>query len=93
MFWASCGGCHHVNDRGGRLGPDLSRIASSQSREALRRSIRDASAVITSGYEPVTLVTRDGQRIRGVRKGEDAFSIQIMNTRERLAGLREGGAA
>ena len=62
-FWTSCGGCHHVNDRGGRLGPDLSRIASSQSREALARSIREASASIASGYEAVTLVTRDGQRI------------------------------
>ena len=49
-------------------------------------SIRDASASIASGYEAVTLVTRDGQRIRGVRKGEDAFSIQIMDTRERLQG-------
>ncbi len=86
IFWASCGGCHRVNDRGGRLGPDLSQIASSQSRESLLRSIRDASASIASGYEPVTLVTRDGQRIRGVRKGEDAFSIQIMDTRERLQG-------
>jgi putative heme-binding domain-containing protein len=86
VFRASCGGCHRVHDRGGRLGPDLSRIASSQSRESLMRSIRDASAVITSGYESVTLVTRDGQRIRGVRKGEDAFSIQIMDTRERLQG-------
>ena len=85
-FWTSCGGCHHVNDRGGRLGPDLSRIASSQSREALAQSIRDASASIASGYEAVTLVTRDGKRIRGVRKGEDAFSIQIMDTRERLQG-------
>jgi putative heme-binding domain-containing protein len=85
-FWTSCGGCHHVNDRGGRLGPDLSRIASSQSREALARSIREASASIVGGYEAVTLVTRDGQRIRGVRKGEDAFSIQIMDTRERLQG-------
>ena len=86
VFWSSCGGCHHVNGRGGRLGPDLSSIALSQSREGLVRAIRDASASITSGYEPVTLVTRDGQRIRGVRKGEDAFSIQIMDTRERLLG-------
>jgi len=85
-FWTSCGGCHHVNDRGGRLGPDLSRIGSSQSREALAQSIREASASIASGYEAVTLVTRDGKRIRGVRKGEDAFSIQIMDTRERLQG-------
>jgi putative heme-binding domain-containing protein len=87
IIWASWGGCHRVNDRGGRLGPDLSRIASSESRDSLVRSIRDASAAFTSGYEPVTLVTQDGQRIRGVRKGEDAFSIQIMDTRERLRGF------
>ena len=32
------------------------------------------------------LATRDGQRIQGVRKAEDAFSIQIMDTHERLQG-------
>ena len=39
-----------------------------------------------SGYAPVTLVTRDGQRIRGAKKNEDAFSIQIMDTRGRIQG-------
>ena len=34
----------------------------------------------------MTLVTRDGQRIRGVKKNEDEFSIQIMDMRERLQG-------
>jgi hypothetical protein len=34
----------------------------------------------------VTLVTRTGERIRGVRKNEDSFSIQIMDTRERIQG-------
>lgn len=86
IFWASCGSCHRVDDRGGRLGPDLSQIASSQPRESMLRSIRDASESITSGYEPVTLVTRDRRRIRGIRKGEDAFSIQIMDTGGRLQG-------
>ena len=41
---------------------------------------------IVDGYQPVTLVTRDGQRIRGVKKNEDAFSVQIMDTRERIQG-------
>ena len=86
IFAASCATCHRVNDRGGRLGPDLSRIAASQSNQVLSRAIRDASASFTTGYEPVTLVTHDGQQIRGTRKGEDAFSIQIMDTRERLQG-------
>jgi hypothetical protein len=35
----------------------------------------------------VTLVTREGERIRGVKKNEDEFSIQIMDTRERVQGF------
>src|SRR4029077_9219461 len=38
------------------------------------------------GYQPVTLVTRDGMRVRGARKNEDAYSIQIMDVRQRLQG-------
>jgi putative heme-binding domain-containing protein len=83
---AQCASCHRVNDTGGRMGPDLSRLAASQTNEVLTRAIRDASASLTSGYETVTLVTRDGQQIRGTRKSEDAFSIQIMETGERLQG-------
>ena len=41
----------------------------------------------------VTLVTREGERIRGVRKNEDEFSIQIMDTRERLQGFLKANLA
>src|SRR5712691_12245428 len=83
---ANCASCHRVNNVGGRLGPDLSRLAASQSSQVLTRAIRDASASFASGYETVILVTRDGQQIRGTRKSEDAFSLQIMDTGERLQG-------
>jgi alcohol dehydrogenase (cytochrome c) len=86
VFATSCANCHRVNGRGGVLGPDLSRIGASRSRELLVREIRDASAAITPGYQPVTLVLKDGQRIRGTRKNEDAYSIQIMDMRQRLQG-------
>lgn len=86
LFAAHCATCHQINGRGGRLGPDLSRIAASQSNQLLARAIREASASFTPAYEPVTLTTRDGRQIRGARKSEDAFSIQIMDTRERLQG-------
>ena len=86
VFRANCVACHRVNGRGGYLGPDLSRIGSSRSREILIRKIRDASASIVPGYIPVTLVTTDGRRVRGVTKGDDAFSIRIMDTREQLQG-------
>ena len=86
-FWATCGGCHRVGARGGRLGPDLTRIGVTQSGDALRTAIRRASAAITPGYQSVTLVTTSGARIRGLRKGEDAFSVQILDTGERLQGF------
>jgi len=86
LFWgkAACGQCHMVRGRGGRLGPDLSRIGTTRSRAALIKEIRTPSGAFTDGYWPVTVVARDGRRTRGVRKNEDPFSLQIMDTSERL---------
>ena len=86
LFAAQCATCHRVGNTGGRLGPDLSRVGVSRSREALVREIRTPSEFMAPGYESVTLVTSDGQKIRGVKKNEDTFSIQIMDARERLQG-------
>ena len=63
------------------------RGSATQSREALiAGDSRARTRRSPAGYQPVTLVTRDGQRIRGAQKSEDAFSIQIMDTREQLQG-------
>jgi putative heme-binding domain-containing protein len=86
LFKRNCSGCHIVNGAGGQLGPDLSRIGAARSRAALAAKIRGTSSSIRAGYEPVTLVTREGERIRGVRKNEDSFSIQVMDMRERIQG-------
>ena len=86
VFASQCATCHRVGDSGGRLGPDLSRIGSARSRDALIREIRTPSEWMAPGYESVTIVTNDGQKIRGVKKNEDTFSIQIMDARERLQG-------
>ena len=86
IFQSNCAGCHRVNGVGGRLGPDLSRIVRTRSRAALTLAIRDPSASMAVRYRTVTLVTTDGRQIRGVKKSEDAFSIQIVDTGERLQG-------
>jgi len=80
-----CSSCHMVNGKGGRLGPDLSRIGVARSQAALVREIRNASEYIPRGFEPVTVVTRDGRQIKGARKNEDSFSVQIMDTNEQLS--------
>ena len=86
LFAAQCATCHRVEDRGGRLGPDLSRIGMARSRAALMREIHTPSEWMPTGYETVTLVTTDGQKIRGLKKNEDVFSIQVMDTRGRIQG-------
>jgi putative heme-binding domain-containing protein len=86
LFTKQCLNCHRVAGKGGRLGPDLSRIGSARTQEALVREIRTPHEVIPPAYETVTVVTKDGQKIRGVKKNEDAFSIQVMDMRERIQG-------
>jgi len=81
-----CTTCHRVAGQGGRLGPDLTRVGASRSRAALVREIRTPSEWVPQNYETVTIVTKDGQRIRGAKKNEDVFSIQVMDTRERIQG-------
>jgi len=95
IFVARCGSCHEVNGVGGNLGPNLSQVGSARSRPFLAEKIRHSSSYImdeysggnvVDGYQPVTLVTLDGKKISGVKKNEDAFSIQIMDTQQRVQG-------
>jgi putative heme-binding domain-containing protein len=86
LFAAQCATCHRVAGRGGRIGPDLTRIGVARSRAALVREIRTPSEWVPPGYETVTLVMKDGQRVRGTKKNEDVFSIQVMDARERIQG-------
>ena len=86
IFSARCSRCHQVEGRGGRLGPDLTRIGVTRARAALTNQIRGALEDLPPGYEPVTLTTPQGRAIRGVKKNEDVFSVQIMDTGERIQG-------
>jgi hypothetical protein len=74
------------------LGPELSRIGSARPLSALAEKIRGGGAV-RSDYQPVTLVTRTGQQVVGIRKGEDDFSIQVMDLRERWRGYLKSDLA
>jgi cytochrome c oxidase cbb3-type subunit 3 len=86
LFRANCASCHRVNGRGGRLGPDLSRIGNARAREVMVRRIRGAIEENGAGYAPVTLTTPSGQQVQAVKKNEDLFSVQVMDSRERIQG-------
>jgi putative heme-binding domain-containing protein len=86
LYHSMCASCHRTNGTGGRLGPDLSRIGVSRSREMLVNRIRGAVEGFLPGYEPVTLSPESGTPIVGVKKNEDLFSVQIMDVTERIQG-------
>ena len=86
IFESMCVRGHRVNGRGGHLGPDLSRVTRTRSRVRLTQAIREPSASVAVGYRTVTLTLRDGRQIRGVKKREDVFSLQLVDTDERLQG-------
>jgi cytochrome c oxidase cbb3-type subunit III len=92
---ANCSLCHMVNGQGGRLGPELTGVGASRTREALIDSVRNPSRRLAWGlneatkefpqeYESVTVVTADGKQIKGVTLNEDSFSVQIMDTSEQI---------
>ena len=89
LFADECAGCHQVRGRGGALGPDLTTIGATRSRAALTTALRDPSATVELGFRAVTAVTRAGERVEGVVKGEDAFSLQIVSVDGELQSFRK----
>jgi putative heme-binding domain-containing protein len=89
IFGAMCAACHRANGAGGRLGPDLSRIGTARSRDLIVKRIRGSVEGFGQGYQPVTLTPPTGPPISGVKKNEDLFSVQIMDTGERIQGYEK----
>lgn len=91
----NCWLCHMVNGKGGRVGPDLSRVGARRSPEFLAEKIRNPNKHLApSQMEPgkewpydaeaVTVTTQDGKTFRGALRNEDTFSIQIMDLQDDL---------
>lgn len=75
----ACAGCHTIGAEGRAYGPDLSDIGSRRSAAGLRESLIDPNAEIAEGFVPVHAVTRQGEKVSGIRLNEDNFTIQILD--------------
>ena len=62
-----CSVCHKYDGRGGNVGPDLTHIGRSTSRERIITSILQPSQEIAPDYQPWMLVTSDGKTYTGLR--------------------------
>jgi putative heme-binding domain-containing protein len=78
-----CAKCHTAKDaagviRGGKVGPELTSVGGTRTPQYIIESVMDPSAVIVSGFEGATVETKDGDYITGMKKAEDATSVDMM---------------
>jgi putative membrane-bound dehydrogenase-like protein len=84
---ARCGVCHQHSGRGGRIGPDLTHIGRTTSRERIIESILQPNREVAPHYQPWVLVTDDGKTHTGLRMpegGDDGSEEYIAATGERF---------
>jgi putative heme-binding domain-containing protein len=91
VFAEECAGCHQIGSAGGALGPDLTAIGATRSRVALTTAVREPSAAVALGFRAVTVTTRADERVEGVIKSEDAFSIQVLTVGGELRAFAKQG--
>jgi putative membrane-bound dehydrogenase-like protein len=76
LFSQICAGCHHVNDVGVTVGPDL-KNSYNNAKATLLRSILFPSEKIASGYDTFIITTNDNDNYTGVLVAESPNSAVI----------------
>ena len=76
----ACLTCHAVGDRGGKIGPDLTRVGAIRSGRDLLESILFPSSTFAQGYEPFAFETNDGEDHFGaiVHQGDDQITVRTV---------------
>ncbi len=80
----NCSACHWLNGDGARHGPDLTDIGGRRSVDYLREALIEPAAAFPERYLLLSVVAKDGRRVRGIRLNEDAFTIQLRDFSEKL---------
>ena len=90
----ACFDCHRIDQRGSRVGPDLSDIGTRRTPDRLEQSLLDPDQEVLFENRYVRFVTKDGATVTGRLLNQDALSVQLMTPKEELktymrAGLRD----
>lgn len=92
----ACATCHRVNGTGARLGPDLSNVGQLRRAMELETSVVDPGQEILYTNRTYRVVTKDGATVTGRLLNLDSFTVQMLDSKERLrsfekANLRDFG--
>jgi putative heme-binding domain-containing protein len=94
MFYSprvGCAGCHIVYNRGGRLGPDLSRAGATRDRARLIDAILRPSDEFSIDYQAWYVKTRDGDTHLGLQLDlKDRGDIELFTTQSKTVHFPGG---
>jgi putative membrane-bound dehydrogenase-like protein len=77
---AMCATCHTVQSQGGRIGPELSKIAATRSGADLLEAVVFPSASFARGFEPYRVTMRNGKVHDGIIGRETPEAIHLVTT-------------
>ncbi len=75
-----CYQCHAIDGAGGFLAPDLGSIGASSPMDYVIDSILDPNKAVKDGFMGVTVVTRDGDVISGIKIRQDAKELVLKDS-------------
>ncbi|MDB5355235.1 MAG: putative rane-bound dehydrogenase, partial [Phycisphaerales bacterium] len=75
----ACVSCHAIGYVGGTVGPDLTKVGQVRSERDLLESIVFPSASFVQSYEPVMVITKDGDNQYGIVRRNDAQEVILIN--------------
>jgi len=75
----NCRFCHTLGDRGGHVGPDLTKAATMPARDLLLSIVAPRSAA-GSAFAAIAVTMKDGQRFVGVKRDETPDAMRLYDT-------------
>jgi putative heme-binding domain-containing protein len=82
-----CLQCHMAGGEGGRIGPSLDDIGAARSPSHLRTAILEPGEEVLPRHWTIKATTKKGEAISGRRLNEDTYSIQLLDSNDRLLSL------
>jgi len=80
----ACTTCHRAHGVGSHVGPDLTDIGSFRRTVELEKSLIDPDFEVMPQNRYVKIVTKRGETVTGRILNNDMFSVQVVDTKERL---------
>ncbi len=83
----ACLSCHRVNHQGSYVAPDLSDIGAARPAAVLEDTLLNPDSMAQPGNRSIRAVTKNGTVITGRHLNEDTWTVQVIDSKERLVSL------